>query len=145
MRDARYARLISWTLQSGSEQLYQERCRWCIRDFMSAPSIYKFEKISLSSLAKVQWINMSLAETTFKFANAGERTYLINLIVQARINNVFLLLIIYFLADFVTVVCLLCSCLLIVNCLCGCFLVIFNKVVDIFLKMVKRQWIAACK
>jgi hypothetical protein len=48
-----------------------------------------------------------------------------------------LLDIIYFLADFVTVICFV-YCLLIVNCVCSCFLVIFNKVVETFLEIVKR-------
>jgi hypothetical protein len=59
---------------------------------------------------------MSLVETACKFTNDGERTYLINLIISARIN-VFLLLIIYFLTDFVTVVCFV-PYLLIVHCSC---------------------------
>jgi hypothetical protein len=48
-----------------------------------------------------------------------------------------------FLVYFVSVVCFVC-CLLIVNCVCNCFLVIFDKVAETFLKMVKRLWFMYC-
>ncbi len=50
----------------------------------------------------------------------------------------------FFFADLVTVFCLV-SCFFIVNSLFSCFFLIFKKVVEALLKMVKGQWIATCK
>jgi hypothetical protein len=62
-------------------QVYRERCRWWFRDLYKLPQFIIFKIIAPSGLAKMWWIHMSIGESTCKFANTSERTYLIILII----------------------------------------------------------------